>query len=690
MKAHASRPSPGLLLLGIAALVPLQLGAEQSPDIVDVLNVPQVSAPRLSPDGSSALYSVTVPDWEQNTYDSEIVLSIGTEDPRPVTNVPNGSASNAQWAVGSDAFFFIADLGQGPQIQMQTLSESAPVPVTATPGGLVDYAVSPNGEELALLLGEAPDANLLARPQELGRFTIVGEHQPSAHLWLVDIDAAIEEGGANPHKSEAVRQLTGGSDMSVTLFSEAGLRRSFSFSPDGGEIVFSHADSALILDTIRSDISIVDTVTGDVRPIVESAHWDETPVFSPDGTEILFGRSVIDDWLEDKALMRVPASGGEPHQLAVTFQDNVRDTQPLLIGWGQQGIDAFFLDGTDRQVFRIDPETGLARRITSGERRVLEADVSSDGETIVFVGVDAETAPEVFRSGLSAGGQADRLSRTSSALDGWRRHEASGVRWTADDGRQIEGVLYTPAGLPEPAAAPLIIVLHGGPRDVAYPSRLHNQMYPIEQWLDRGARVLFPNYRGSTGYGAAFRQLIVGNTGHAEMRDITSAVEHFVSAGLADENAVGVVGHSWGGYLSAFAVTTTDLFSAASVGAGITDNRVNYVLSVAGVAEEGYLKSSPWIEPDLWSATSPAAHVTGDEAPTLIQHGVDDAVVPVANAHIFYTALSDMGAPTRLVLFDETGHYVSRPREMRAWMQQNLDWFSLHLWRDETGPGIGN
>ena len=144
-----------------------------------------------------------------------------------------------------------------------------------------------------------------------------------------------------------------------------------------------------------------------------------------------------------------------------------------------------------------------------------------------------------------------------------------------------------------------------------------------------------------------------------------------------------MVGHSWGGYLSAFAVTSTELFSAASIGSGITDNRVNYVLSVAGVAEEGYLESLPWEDSELWSATSPIDYVTGAEAPTLIQHGVDDVVVPVANAHLLHTALSDMGAPVQLVLFDDTGHYVSRPKELRAWMLQNLNWFSRHLWREE-------
>lgn len=450
-------------------------------------------------------------------------------------------------------------------------------------------------------------------------------------------------------------------------------------------------NSAAIMDTIRSDIVVVDTATGDMRTIAESEHWDETPVFSPDGSQILFGRTVIEDWLEDKSLMLVPATGGTVRRIDLTFQEDVRDTQPLLVGWSSPGIDAVFLDGIARRVFRIDPATGQAETVPTGDHRVMEANVSADGTAIAFVGVTSTTAPEVYSVDLQSGATATSLTETSSAIEDWPFHRVSTVQWLADDGIQIEGVLYEPEGLSATSEAPLILVLHGGPRDAAYPMRLHNQTYPIEQWLGQGARVLFPNYRGSTGYGADFRQLIVGKTGHAEMRDIAAAVEHFSSRGLVDEDAIGVVGHSWGGYLSAFAVTTTNLFSAASIGAGITDNGVNYVLSVGGVAEEGYLESFPWVEPELWSETSPVTHVSGDEAPTLIQHGVDDDVVPVANAHILYTALVDMGAQTRMVLFDDTGHYLSRPREKRAWMLQNLEWFSRYIWRDDADyPGNGN
>ncbi|MEM1430390.1 MAG: hypothetical protein AAGG09_13125, partial [Pseudomonadota bacterium] len=218
-KMHAPRRRLAFPLLVLLALGAPQTGSAQGPDIVDVLNVAQISAPRISPDGSAVIYTKTVPDWSENRYDSEVFLADAQNTARQLTRSPHGSATNAQWAAGGDGVFYIADLGHGPQIHLQELSGSVALPVTAITGGLLDYAVSPDGRHLALLLAEGPDPAILARREALGRFTIVGEAPPAAHLWLLDIGAAIEDGGASRHGTHALRRLTGGSDRSVTLFS---------------------------------------------------------------------------------------------------------------------------------------------------------------------------------------------------------------------------------------------------------------------------------------------------------------------------------------------------------------------------------------------------------------------------------------------------------------------------------------
>jgi dipeptidyl aminopeptidase/acylaminoacyl peptidase len=204
----------------------------------------------------------------------------------------------------------------------------------------------------------------------------------------------------------------------------------------------------------------------------------------------------------------------------------------------------------------------------------------------------------------------------------------------------------------------------------------------VEQWLERGAYVLAPNYRGSIGYGERFRRLTMGDSGHAESKDIESGISYLVGRGLVDPQRIAVAGHSWGGYLSAYLATTSKTFRAAEVDSGITDNTANYVMSNAGVSELGYLQSSPWVARDLWARASAVGNTGKGDVPTLIQHGANDPVVPVINAYLFDRALYDSKVPVRTVIYANTEHHAFRPKERLTANLLNLEWFEVYLWGD--------
>ena len=110
----------------------------------------------------------------------------------------------------------------------------------------------------------------------------------------------------------------------------------------------------------------------------------------------------------------------------------------------------------------------------------------------------------------------------------------------------------------------------------------------------------------------------------------------------------------------------------------------------AGVANEGYLNSLPWEAQALWDETSPIHYVGNASTPTLIQHGDNDQVVPVENAYEFYRGLKDMGVTARAVIFKDSGHNVSKPKEKLGWMQQNQDWFTHYLWESPCTGEVVN
>jgi dipeptidyl aminopeptidase/acylaminoacyl peptidase len=227
-------------------------------------------------------------------------------------------------------------------------------------------------------------------------------------------------------------------------------------------------------------------------------------------------------------------------------------------------------------------------------------------------------------------------------------------------------------------------VIHGGPtgtsRPIAYSS---TSIYPIDIWTARGALVLEPNYRGSAGYGEAFRSLNVRNLGVGDAWDVLSGVDQLIKDGLADPDRVGTMGWSQGGYISAF-LTTHDSarFKAVSVGAGISDWMTYYVNTDITPFTRQYLKSTPWDDPEIYAKTSPMTYIKGAKAPTLIQHGATDQRVPPPDAFELYRGLQDLGVPSKLIIykgFEGVGHGPSKPKSSRAVMQHNLDWFDKYI-----------
>jgi dipeptidyl aminopeptidase/acylaminoacyl peptidase len=225
------------------------------------------------------------------------------------------------------------------------------------------------------------------------------------------------------------------------------------------------------------------------------------------------------------------------------------------------------------------------------------------------------------------------------------------------------------------------VVIHGGPTGIDVPQPVPFYVYPIPQWVARGALVLRPNYRGSAGYGEKFRSLNVRNLGVGDMWDVMSGVDHLVRQGIVDTARMGAMGWSQGGYISAFLTTNTSRFKAISMGAGISNWVTYYVATDIHPFTRQYLKATPWQEPAIYAKTSPMTTIRNAKTPTLIQHGEFDRRVPIQNAYELFQGLQDQGVPTQLVVYKGFGHGINKPKEQLAAVQHNWDWFEKYVWR---------
>jgi dipeptidyl aminopeptidase/acylaminoacyl peptidase len=277
------------------------------------------------------------------------------------------------------------------------------------------------------------------------------------------------------------------------------------------------------------------------------------------------------------------------------------------------------------------------------------------------------------------------LTNLSDQLKGWQLSTKETISWKSTDGAEITGVLIKPADFDPKKKYPLFVIIHGGPAGISYPQKVDrsNRYYPIEQWAAKGAVLLEPNYRGSAGFGAAFRKLNYRNLGVGDYWDVISGVDYLIGQGFIDKDRVASMGWSQGGYISAYITTFSDRFKAVSVGAGISDWVTYYYRTDITPFTIHYLGANPWDDPEIYKKTSPMTYIDKAKTPTLIQHGEFDRRVPTTNAYKLYRGLQDKGVPSKLIIYKGFGHGISKPKENLAVLTHNWRWFSEYIYGEK-------
>ena len=250
--------------------------------------------------------------------------------------------------------------------------------------------------------------------------------------------------------------------------------------------------------------------------------------------------------------------------------------------------------------------------------------------------------------------------------------------------------MLTPPDYQKGRAYPLLVVIHGGPNGQFYNGFVtRNEAYPLQLFASEGYVVLLPNPRGSTGYGLKFRELVLKDWGGADFQDIQSGVDDLIAHGIADKDYMGIMGWSYGGYLTTWTLTATHRFRAASVGAGPVDLFTMYGGTDIPEFMESYFGGPPWTVPQLYLNHSPMAFIGRVVTPILIQQGAEDRRVPVAISDELYRALKAQAVECEMVRYPHSGHSLGSPKLVKEAMARNLEWFDRHV-RGASSSQKGN
>ncbi len=191
--------------------------------------------------------------------------------------------------------------------------------------------------------------------------------------------------------------------------------------------------------------------------------------------------------------------------------------------------------------------------------------------------------------------------------------------------------------------------------------------------------MLRPNPRGSTGYGVEFRLANQRDWGGADYKDLMAGVDFVISKGSIDSSKLGVMGWSYGGFMSSWIVGHTNRFKAASIGAPVVDLAAqNMTDDIAGFLPS-YMKKQPWEDWDVYNAHSPLRYVQNVTTPVLLQHGDADIRVPFSQGVMFYNALKRREVPVRFLVLPRQPHGITEPKMVVKVNQTNLDWMQHYL-----------
>ncbi|MBI3697735.1 MAG: S9 family peptidase [Acidobacteria bacterium] len=604
----------------------------------DVTAFREMSECTLSPDGRTV--AVVAPDGNIRLYDT------AGSGSRALTEGKFRAASLRWSPDGKNIAFFSSRPGATLWVAEAALGKLVPVTTIVhsnfwIPGQGSALEWSPDSKRLAFVGADPETPAPGADPRVITRIQYKSRKEFSdnrrEHIWIVDA------GGGRP------RALTGGEHHEHSI--------SWSGNPDA---------------THNYDLFTADVESGAVRRLTDTPGCEYAPAFSPDGQWIAYTATTraittIDSVAEDTHVWVIPASGGGGAPSGPRELNHALDRRSTAPRWSPDGRWIYFLAGDHgRQlIYRVPFQGGTSQAIVQKDATI---SAYAAGPKLAYLMSDDRRLAELYVEGA-------QLTENSGALAGIRLVDPVHLEFSSFDSTPIEGWLLPPVDRREGQKVPLLLSIHGGPHGMfgyAFSRNLRQQVLAT-----RGYAVLYLNPRGSTGYGQKFSDGCVNDWGGGDYQDLMAGVDYALGKfPWLDRERMGVLGGSYGGYMTNWVITQTQRFRAAVASASLSNLISFYATSLYNDLIHAEFNGFPW-EGDnydrLWDR-SPLKHVKNVRTPTLFLHGEQDHDVHISDAEQMYTALRRRGIEAELVRYPREGHGFTEPPHQVDSLERTLEW----------------
>lgn len=616
----------------------------------------------IHPDGSRAVFVLR--DWaaDQPKQVARIwTVSLAGDVPIALTSGP-GNDTHPRWSPDGQQLAFLSTRdgeqdGGKAQVYLMPATGGTPRRLCALPNGVESFAWSPDGSQLALVTweGDTPTKDPVVVASDRHR-----------RIWTVALT------------SDQPAPVT---PDNLTIWE-------YAWSPDGKQFAVYYSAGPGETDWYRGQVGVVPAEGGAVRRLTRLTRQAATLAWSPDSSQIAY---ISGEW-SDRGLVGgevfvIPATGGDPRNLTPGVEFS-----PGWVRWFPDGERMLYAgwDGVTHQVGLLDVASGaltpFSRDFLIGGGGWPRLSTTPDLRHIVTHSSDRLHPPDVWAGTLAADGGAAggtlewrQLTHLNALIEETLLlAPAEVVHWESADGWRIEGLFSRPLNSSRGSPPPLVVQVHGGP-SAAWQQDWRGGTMWAQICASAGFAVFQPNIRGGMGRGVAFADAVLGDAGGKDLQDILSGIDALVERGLVDGERVAIIGWSYGGFMTAWAISQSRRFKAAMMGAGVCDYHSFHAQTNIPDWDMRILAADPLTHPEVYRAHSAITFADGITTPTLILHGEQDPCVPVNQAYAFHRALLERQIPTELVVYPREGHGFAEREHIRDMDERIVRWLETYL-----------
>ena len=643
-------------------------------EVKDVYRVQYASGPTVSAKGQLA-YTVSGSILSRQKSFMNIVV-----DGKTVTN--DSLSASPQWSEDGKKLYYTSYKNGTAQLYVlengvsTQLTDYALGVQSAIVLGVQSAIVSPNGRYVAFAAQVDPLTDGTDGKAQLAALTAKQKNPLQAHLtdslflrhWTEYNDGRYWHILVYDLQTKKYTDLTPGRYDSP-VFSPNG-PSGFVFSPDSKEICYLSNHDRHPEASTNCDLWVVPVTGGETRCLTaDNKAWDGSPQYSPDGRWIAYRFQRTPGYESDRFILGlINRKTGEKRVLTEQFDNWVDDFQ-----WSADSKQIYFLGEVrgEEPLYAVDLAKGHIRPVIAGKAI---SGFCADGKGGFYYSYSTTGKPSALYH-ADKKGRETQVTHLNDQLEAEVDMRPSETMWVMGaKGDSVEVFIVKPHNFDPSKKYPLIVNVHGGPQMQWMNSfRADWQVYP-----GAGYVVAYPNPHGSTGYGQAFCRAISGDWGGSPYEDVIAVTNKLAELNYVDSTRMGAMGWSYGGYFMNWLQGQPHRFKCLASMMGVFNLRAMW-----GTTEELWfpnfeLGGQPW-NSKLYDKWSPNMYVKNYRTPTLIITGERDYRVSYNQSLEYFTILQTLGIPSRLIVFDNDGHWPSNLKSMPLYYNAHLEWFHKYL-----------